>query len=104
MSTPNSRWPFRQQRNCAVITTRQILERSECVLHAAHLSRDHEWRFLTLAKSTGKDARIVTLEDVVALDPSVTQIADLPPGWHAWRCSKTDAWIREPDPNDIAFV
>jgi len=33
---------------------------------------------------------------VVEIDPSLRSIADLPPGWIAWRKSRSDPWVREP--------
>jgi hypothetical protein len=100
MSTHIDKWPFDQQRNCAVFTVSQILDRSEPVLHVTHDSEDHGWQFLTLATPKSADARIVALEEMVSFDPSVLQLADLPPGWHAWRRSIADPWTREPNPND----
>jgi hypothetical protein len=32
----------------------------------------------------------------VAKDPSVLELADLPPGWHAWRRSRDAPWQRAP--------
>jgi hypothetical protein len=39
-------WPFDQPRNCAVFTTRQVLEGAEPILHVTHDSDDHGWQFL----------------------------------------------------------
>ncbi len=34
---------------------------------------------------------------VLEIDPSVRGLADLPPGWHAWRRSVDEPWVREPN-------
>jgi hypothetical protein len=33
--------------------------------------------------------------EVLTLDPSLREIADLPPGWIARRDSPSDPWVRE---------
>ena len=87
-------WPFDQPRDCAVFTTRQVLEREEPILHVSHDSDDHSWQFLG-SEARPEDAKIILLEEAVKLDPSVLQVADLPVGWHAWRASVEEPWIRE---------
>ncbi len=94
------RWPFDQSPNCAVITLRQIIEGAAPILHVTHDSDDHGWQFLTLTDAKEEDALIVCFSHVVDLDPSLLKLADLPPGWHAYRESVTSEWIQEPNPDD----
>ena len=93
-------WPFDQPRNCAVITIRGILDGTEPVLHVTHDEDDHSWQFLSLRAADPNEAKVMSLAEVVAMDSSILQLADLPPGWHAWRSSITDDWTREPNPHD----
>jgi hypothetical protein len=37
---------------------------------------------------------LVGLQEVVRLDESIQELADLPEGWHAWRESKSSPWER----------
>jgi hypothetical protein len=87
-------WPFDQPRNCAVFTTRQVLEGAEPILHVTHDSDGHGWQFLGRAVRE-EDAKIIALQEAVELDPSVLQLADLRPGWHAWRDSIDSPWQRQ---------
>ena len=87
-------WPFDQPRNCAVFTTRKVLEGAEPILHVTHDFDDHGWQFLG-GDARGEDAKIIALHEAVELDPSVLQLADLPSGWHAWRDSIDSPWRRE---------
>jgi hypothetical protein len=87
-------WPFDQPRNCAVFTTQQVLEGSEPILHVTHDFDNHGWQFLG-SEAREKEAKIIALHEAVELDPSVFQLADLPPGWHAWRDSIDSPWRRE---------
>jgi hypothetical protein len=47
-----------------------------------------------------KDAMLVCLKNIVACDPTILELADLPPGWRAIRRSLNDPWHREPNPSD----
>jgi hypothetical protein len=96
-------WPFDQPRDCAVFTTRQVLESEEPILHVTHDSDDHGWQFLG-SEARPEDAKIILLEEAVELDPSVLQLADLPVGWHAWRASVEEPWIREIIPDATSSI
>jgi hypothetical protein len=91
-------WPFDQPRNCAVITLRQILEGMEPILHVTHDLDDHGWQFLGRGDAQLDDAAVVLFENIVGRDGSLRELADLPPGWRAWRRSVDEAWTREPNP------
>jgi hypothetical protein len=89
-----SPWPFDQPRNCAAFTLRQVMQKQEPILRVNHDAEDHGWQFFGSTGANIKDAMIVSLEEVVQLDLSVLEIADLPPGWHATRESTMHSWIR----------
>ncbi|WP_017457742.1 hypothetical protein [Kosakonia sacchari] len=35
---------------------------------------------------------LLSLKNIVDLDPSIADLAGLQPGWHAWRDSKESKW------------
>ena len=88
-------WPFDQPRNCAVLVTREVLERQEPILHVTHDADDQSWQFIGSTDGTAENGRVIALHEAVALDSSVLRLADLPIGWHAWRNSVEESWIRE---------
>lgn len=90
-------WPFDQPRNCGVYSVRQIAFEGAPILHVTHDEDDHGWQFLTLEDARVEDAVLLCFEEVVASDPSLLELADLPPGWHAWRVDVGNPWIREPN-------
>jgi hypothetical protein len=92
-------WPFDQPRNCAVLVTREVVDHEEPILHVTHDADDHGWQFIGSSDGTADNGRVIALHEAIELDPSVLQLADLPPGWHAWRDSPEDPWTREPDPD-----
>ena len=89
------KWPFDQPRNCAVITLRMIAKGLQPILHVTHDNDDHGWQFLGSEDADEEEASVVSFDEIVDLDPSVLQLADLPPGWHAWRRSAEEPWSRE---------
>jgi hypothetical protein len=96
----NSDWPFDQPRNCAVITLRPIVFDGAPILQVVHDEDDHGWQFLGWDDADVDRAAVVALETIVKLDPSVLEVADLPPGWRAWRRSESSPWTRERLPAD----
>jgi hypothetical protein len=96
----NNDWPFDQPPNCAVTSLRDLAENRAPILHVTHDRDDHGWQFLGLEDPREDQAVIVRFSHIVDSDPTIRDRADLPPGWHAWRRSKDEPWIREPNPND----
>jgi hypothetical protein len=78
-------WPFDQPRNCATLTMRQVLDGSEPILLVSHDADDHGWQFIGSTDASVADGRVVSLEEMARLDPTILEVADLPPGWHAVR-------------------
>ena len=93
-------WPFDQPRNCAVITLRPIVFEGAPILHVTHDEDDHGWQFLGWEDAEVAQGVVVCLAEIVKLDPTVLEVADLPPGWHAWRNSRSSPWTRERQPAD----
>ncbi len=79
---------------------RQILDRSEPILLESQDADDHGWQFIGISDASVPDARLVCLEEIVRLDPTVLEVADLPPGWLAGRAEVGGQWsrrLRAPD-------
>jgi len=87
-------WPFPDAPNTMVFTTRDIVEGNAGILFVTHDQDDGAWQFRTAPKAAG--GRIVSLEEVVFSDPSLSELADLPTGWRAVRDSVSSPWSREP--------
>ena len=88
-------WVFADPPNVATYTTANVLA-GHPILLATHDEDDGAWQFLCGTTNESADGRIVGLGCIVDLDPSVTEMADLPLGRRAWRDSPSDPWRREP--------
>lgn len=73
---------------------RQVLDGSEPILLVSHDEDDHAWQFIGTSDASVEDAKLVCLEDIVRLDPTVLEVADLPPGWQASRDQVGGEWAR----------
>jgi hypothetical protein len=92
-------WLFDQPPNCAAITLRQIVREGVPVLLVTHDEDDHGWQFLDGSETPNdEDAVIVCMSHVVESDPTLHELADLPPGWRAWRGAVGQPWVREVSP------
>lgn len=87
-------WPFDQPPDCIAISLRRIVFDGEPILHVTHDLDDHGWQFLDLADAEPDDAAVVAMRNIVNIDPTMCEVADLPPGWHAWRESQSSPWQR----------
>ncbi len=89
-----SNWPFDQARDCAAITAVNVIERNYPVLRVTHYTDDHSWAFLCGTTNETSDGRVIGMEEALELDPTLAEIADLPPGWSAWREAIGGPWHR----------
>lgn len=87
-------WKFPNPKNSAVITSVKVLNSEEWIAHVSHDEDDGGWQFLDRNTLDEKDARIVSLLEIVQLDPTVAELANLTIGWHAWRERKDAPWQR----------
>jgi hypothetical protein len=80
-----------------VFTLRAIAHGGSPILRVSHDAEDHGWQFLDGGTPAMEDAMLVALREIVALDPTVFQVADLPPGWFGTRSKIGGPWTRGRD-------
>ena len=81
---------FYEERNLGVYTTKQAFD-GEPILYVYH-NEDGDWQFHTSLSPDLADAKLVCLEEITKLDPSINNIHHLQYGWWAWRESLQDEW------------
>lgn len=90
-----TQWPFDQPKNAVAITTKEVMNKSSDILRVTHDLDDHGWQFLGKNGADIEQAMVVSMENVVSLDTSVLEIAEIQPGQSATRKSKNDDWVIE---------
>ena len=93
----NQEWPFDQEPNVAALTTRQVLE-GRPILYITHYEDDHSWSFVHgSGEDFEQDGRLICMAEALELDETLREVADLPPGWYAWREDRYSGWHRSVD-------
>tara|TARA_R110002049_G_scaffold256352_2_gene431804 strand:- start:351 stop:680 length:330 start_codon:yes stop_codon:yes gene_type:complete len=85
-------WPFDQPPDCAVVTTTQIMRKGEPIVHVSHDEEDHGWQFHWAGEKKMAEMLLVSLKTVIFHDPTIVEVADLPPGWRASRSAVGGPW------------
>ena len=86
------KFPFSESENTAVITCCHIIENGADILYVSHDAEDGMWQFLCGGTHTQEQARVVSLNEIFALDNTVSELADMPCGYIAQRKSKHSKW------------
>jgi hypothetical protein len=89
----NTDFKFYEERNLGVYTTRQAFE-GDPILYIYH-NEDGDWQFHTTSEPNLDDAKLVCLEQITKLDPTINEIYHLQLGWRAWRNTQGDDWQYE---------
>jgi len=87
-------WKFKDAENLAVIATTKVMKGEDWISTVFHDADDGGWQFLSGGMLAEGDAAVVSLRNIVDLEPSIAELSDLPLGWHAWRTSRTSPWMR----------
>ncbi|MFM0643576.1 hypothetical protein PQR14_04545 [Paraburkholderia bryophila] len=88
---------FSDAPNVAVIASRRVIYEHDWIAYVSHDAEDGAWQFVgsTPGASQECDAVVVSLKNILTIDGTIHELADLPIGWHAWRTAKDAPWSRE---------
>lgn len=87
-------WPFDQSPDVAALTTKQVLDDGLPILTVIHFSDDHSWAFLCGSTSDSRDGRLIGMAEALKIDPTLSGVADLKPGYVACRGAIGAPWRR----------
>jgi hypothetical protein len=77
-----------------IITTRAIMEGKECVM-VLSLDDEEDWVALGDSEPGDDDLDALSVEELIALDPTIQDAPDLQPGQCAVRIDKGSPWVVE---------
>jgi len=83
---------FNENENVAVLTTKFVLIENEPITHIYHYEEDGMWEFASDRELKESDYKVVSLDEIVMIDPSVLEVADLKLGSYAHRKDKNSDW------------
>ena len=81
----------------AAVTSTHITERHLPILSVTHYDDDHSWGFQSGLNVTMAEAQVVSMKEVLLMDSTVAEIADLPPGHSARRDRIGGEWTIHKD-------
>jgi hypothetical protein len=94
----DSGWSTASTDHERVLVERDVLEGAAIRLVERH--SDEAWVFLDRRRAeTERDLRPAAYAALAAEDPGIGLVADLTPGWLAWRTSRGGEWARVPMPD-----
>ncbi|MBS1665358.1 MAG: hypothetical protein JST68_30220 [Bacteroidetes bacterium] len=77
--------------NLVVFTIRKVVYEKSPVVYVVH-GIDDEWQFLSNAPASLSDLMIVSLRQILEIDPSLSEILSIPQGMEAVRSKIGDSW------------
>ena len=85
---------MREKYDTAVFTTIFVLEDKKTITYVSHELEDKAWQFFSDDKFDDfeKVAKVVGLQEIIDIDPTLKNIIDLDEGYYATRKSKKDNW------------
>lgn len=86
---------FKESDNTAVFTTSFVMNDNKEITMVTHDSEDGAWQFFSNDEFDNYEevAKIVGLGEIVKIDNTLLEIADLPEGFSAHRKFKGDEWV-----------
>ncbi len=82
---------FNDSENQTVFTCSHIINETKPILYIKH-DDEGDWQFLCGENHTTEDARIIALQEIIDIDPSVSKVSNLKCGQTAVRERKESKW------------
>ncbi len=97
-------WPFDDSPDTLSRADPEIFDGTAWVF-LVQRQKDGTWLFRQVDHLSVDDAQLVkvSLKQVLELEPSVCDLADLPRGWNAWRQNRDAPWERAPQPSEATY-
>ena len=85
---------FEEPDNTAVYTTKHVIQDRKPITYVTHEEEDGAWQFFSNDEFENYEdvAMIVGLGQIVALDSSLLELADMPVGHYAFRETSNGKW------------
>jgi hypothetical protein len=87
-------WKFVDPPHTGVYTTKRVMSGDDPITRVFHDVEDGAWQFHGPPESKAEDLAYVCFHHIVDKDLSITELADLPVGWSAWRDDVSGPWQR----------
>lgn len=82
---------FRESLNTAVLTSKYIMSHSSTIVYVAH-HEDGVWEFWGEEIVDEADIMVVSLGQIIKIDPTVLEVAEMPIEFNAIRDKRESSW------------
>jgi Domain of unknown function (DUF4262) len=89
------KWRFPDSPHTQAFLSETVHKRTEPITYVSHDVDDGAWQFLGDSMDKGGGPVLVCLHHPVDIDPSLSELADLPLGWYAVRSKPGEPWARK---------
>lgn len=88
---------FTESPNTAVFTTKFVIYDKKEITYVTHDIDDGAWQFFSNDDFNNFEdvAKIICLSEIIEIDPTLLELAEMPEGYIAYRKFKGDNWIIE---------
>ena len=85
---------FKEAGNTAVFTTKFVLFENKEITTVYHDEDDGAWQFFSADHFDNYEevAKIACLDEIIAMDESISKLSEMPKGYFAYRRSRLDKW------------
>ena len=94
-------WKFDDAPHTGVFTTKAVMDGRDPITRVFHNIDDRTWEFHGPGESKTEDRAYVCFHHIIDKDPTLSELADLPMGWCAWKENDSGRWIRALTPADL---
>ncbi len=85
---------FEQSGETAVFTCVHVMQEGDKILYVSHDAGGGDWQFLCERNDhLAEHGMMVALEEIILMEPTVLEIADMPTGCEAYREQVGGEWI-----------
>jgi len=78
-------------KNKPVFTTRFVIENLSEIIYVVH-DKDDDWQLFSKEDAGEQDARVVSMGEILNIDPTIEEILWIPEGTEAWRDGIGKEW------------
>jgi len=91
----NTNYGFKTSLNTAVFTTSFVIVDKKPITYVTHEFEDGAWQFFSddFFDDYEKVAKIVSLEEIIDLDPTIIDLAEMKEGQNASRNNPNEKWV-----------
>ncbi|MCQ2465480.1 MAG: hypothetical protein MJ095_07855 [Oscillospiraceae bacterium] len=96
-------FPFSERKGMLCFTCTHVLEDKKPITFVTHHFDDNNWQFLCSSEHSDAEAVIISIGELLEIDPSIEKLCDLPVGGFANRKNINAKWMTGHLPDEQSY-